>query len=98
MVRSYYNNIIVALLIIEDYLINLKRLFEILKIININLGLLKSFIGFLNVIILGKKIDFFNLNTIPEKFNTIKRLYFLLILKDLKYFLNFISYLRNNIL
>ncbi|KAK1782466.1 hypothetical protein QBC45DRAFT_318770, partial [Copromyces sp. CBS 386.78] len=72
--RNYYNNIIIALFTINNYLTNLKRFFETLRIININFGPSKSFAKFPNVIILSHKIDLFNLNTMPERFNAIKRL------------------------
>ncbi|KAK1777428.1 hypothetical protein QBC45DRAFT_330722, partial [Copromyces sp. CBS 386.78] len=63
-------------------------IFKKLKERNISIRPLKSFYAFLFIIVLGYIINLFRLTTVKEKFNTITKLKFPKILKDLEIFIS----------
>ncbi|KAM7191385.1 hypothetical protein V8F20_009312, partial [Naviculisporaceae sp. PSN 640] len=76
MVDSYYNDLVVVLEILEDYIYNFRAMFIKLYKYNISIGLKKSFIGFLNVIVFNKFVDFFKIIIIKERLVVIEKIKF----------------------
>ncbi|KAK3490214.1 uncharacterized protein B0T23DRAFT_319675, partial [Neurospora hispaniola] len=79
------------------YIRNLTVILEVFKYKNIFIRPSKTFVIFLNILILGKLIDKFLISIIEGKLKTITKLDFPKTLTQLNYFIKFAIYLQKNI-
>ena len=96
--KTYVNDIVVHLNILQKHLVHFKQIFDMLKINNIFIKSKKIFIDYFIVHLLNQKIDFLELIIVEKKLKIISRLFFSTILQLLKTYLNFTSWLRNYVL
>lgn len=62
---------------------------------NVIIILIKTFLGYFNINLLDRKVDFFDIIIIKDKLKIINEIAYLNILKDFKYYFKFMSYLYN---
>ena len=72
-------------------------LFKILIRYNVVISLKKTFLGYLSITLLGRKVDSLGLTISANKLIAISKLFYPYTLDKLKYYLGLIEYLRNYI-
>ena len=70
-------------------MIHLHSMFQRLNFYDISLSLKKFFLNYLTIALLEQKVDVFDFITTTDKLETIVKLHFSYILKNLKIYLNF---------
>ena len=96
-IKVYVNDIVIEAKSLIDYLLNLKSLFELFIKYNILISSMKIFLDYLNINLLKRRINLFDLVIVEDKLEAIKTLKYLITLRVLKYYLDLIDYLRNNV-
>ena len=96
-IKVYINDIVSGIKLFEKYVGNLRELFNILIRYNIVISLKKTFLGYLSITLLGRKVNSLGLATSVDKLTVISKLSYPEILSKLKYYLGLIGYLRNYI-
>ena len=96
-IKVYINDIVIEVRSLINYLLNLKSLFELFVKYNILILSIKIFLDYLNINLLKRRIDLFNLIIAEDKLEVIKIFKYLITLKVLKHYLNLTNYLRDNI-
>ena len=93
----YIDDIIIKSKTLEQHVVHLKRLFQCLIEKRISLKLIKIFIDFFNVTLLDNVINVFELFTIQNRIEIIKKLKFLVTVKQLEHYVNLTKYFKSKI-
>ena len=93
-IRVYVDDIVVFFNTFEKHMTHLHSMFQRLNFYDINLSLKKFFLNYLTIAFLEQKVDVFDFITATNKLETIVKLDFSYILKNLKIYLNFTKWLR----
>ena len=96
-VKDYVDNIVIFLRILLEHISYLRQVFALFKRIEVILKSFKSFLEYLNVQLLGQRVDFFRLSTSAKRLTVINKLRFSIILSALETYLDITKYLRNYI-
>ena len=93
-IRVYVDDIVVFFNTFEKHMTHLHSMFQRLNFYDISLSLKKFFLSYFTIALLEQKIDVFDFITATNKLETIVKLDFSYILKNLKIYLNFTKWLR----
>ena len=93
----YVDNVVIGAKSFADYLANLRSLFKLFVEHNVSISLTKTFLGYLNINLLGRRVDLFGLAIAEEKLEVIRSLKYPKILGDLEHYLGLAGYLRSYI-
>ena len=96
-IKVYVDDIVIEAKSLIDYLLNLKSLFELFVKYNILISSIKTFLEYLNINLLKRRVNLFDLVIAEDKLEAIKTLKYLTTLKVLKHYLDLTNYLRNNV-
>ena len=96
-IKVYVDDIVIETKSLIDYLLNIRSLFELFVKYNILISPTKIFLDYFNINLLERRINLFDLIIAEDKLEAIKTLKYLIILRVLKYYLDLINYLRNNV-
>ena len=91
------NDVVIKAKSLIKHLLNLRSLFELFIKYNISISSIKIFFNYSNVNLFKRCVNFIRFFTIENKLEIIKTIKYLTILKDLKYYLDLINYLRNSV-
>ena len=95
--KGYVDDIVVFSKTLAEHLSHLRQIFALFKRVGVALKATKSFIGYPNVQLLGRRVDSFGLSTPHERLAAISKLKFPLTLAALETYLGMTGYLRNYI-
>ena len=95
--RAYVNDIVVFFRSKKEHEKHLRAVFSVLKDNNISIKLIKTFIDYLSVSLLGQKVDSLDLATAIEKLKTIAKLRFSINLRQLESYLGLTDWMRDYI-
>ncbi|RYC55019.1 hypothetical protein CHU98_g11190 [Xylaria longipes] len=93
----YCDDICVASKEFQEHYRDLYEVLSILRARNISIGPSKTFVGFPDVVVLGRLVDSFGLSTTKERLDALAKLTFPTTLKDLETFLGLTGYMRSNV-
>ena len=93
--RVYMNNIIIFFKTFKKYMKHLRQIFRLFQQKRVSLIFIKSFLNYLFIILLNQRVDNLKLSTFEKKMIIITFLQFSTLLRDLKYFLDLIDWLRH---
>ena len=93
----YINNIVIDLKDLLQHVVYLRQLFKLLMRYNITIASTKIFLNYLNINLLNRRINLFDITTIENKLKIISEIIYLATLGDLEHYLNLIDYLRSSI-
>ena len=93
-VRIYVDDIVVFFNTLEKHMTHLHSMFQRLNFYDINLSFKKFFLNYFTIALLKQKVDVFDLIIATDKLETIVKLNFSYILKNLKIYLNLTKWLR----
>ena len=79
----------------REYIAYLRKLFKLLINYNIAIALVKIFLRYLNINLLKRRVDLFEIAIADDKLKAISEIKYLSILEDLEYYLKLIDYLRS---
>ena len=96
-IKVYVNNIVIEAKSLIDYLLNLRSLFELFVKYNILISSIKIFLDYLNINLLERRINLFDLAIAENKLEIIRALKYSTILRALEHYLDLANYLRDNI-
>ena len=96
-IKIYINDIVIKLKTLEQHVVYFKKLFQYLIKKRISLKLIKAFIDFFNVTLLNNVINVFELFITQNKIEIIKKLKFLITVKQLEHYISFIEYFKSKI-
>ena len=92
--KIYVNDIVIFTSFLQNHIVIFNKVLKRLISFNIYLLSTKSFINYPSVRFFEQRVDILELSTVEEKFTAIIDLVFLQILRQLKYYLGFIKYLK----
>ena len=95
--QAYIDHIICGAKSLPDLLDKLRTLFEIFLAYNISISPTKSYLNYLDIVLLGQRVDSLGLTTSEPKLKAIKLLVYPDTLGALEYYLGLTGYLRNYI-
>ena len=95
--KAYVDDVVTGAKSFADHLSNLRSLFELFVKHNISISPTKTFLGYPNVNLLGRRVDSFGLATAEDKLEAIKALKYPTTLGGLEHYLGLAGYLRDNI-
>ena len=90
-VKTYIDDIVIFNKTLKKHLIYLNKVFQLLNLYNIRLSFKKLYLKYSIVALLKQKINVFNLTIVIDKLTTIFNFQFLIILKNLKTYFDFID-------
>ena len=93
-VRDYIDDIVIFSKSLKEHVQHLHVIFQLFSDLNISLSLKKIFLEYSIVQLFEEKMNAFDLTTVVEKIEVIFKLKFLVNLKELKTYLDFIDWLR----
>ena len=96
-IKVYINDIVIRSETFKQHVVHLRRLFQHLIEKRISLKSIKAFINFLNVTLLDNVINIFELFITQNKIKIIKKLKFLVTVKQLEHYVNLTKYLKSKI-
>ena len=96
-VRTYMNNIVIFNKTLDEHLFHLNIIFQLFKRMNIITKSIKTYLSYFSIALLDQKINNLNFITIEKKLKIIFKLQFLNLFKLLKFYLNLIEWMRNNV-
>ena len=94
---AYVDDVVTGAKSFSEHLANLRQLFELFVEHNISISPTKTFLGYPNVNLLGRRVDSFGLATAEDKLEAIKALKYPSTLGDLEHYLGLAGYLRNHV-
>lgn len=95
--QAYIDNIVCRAKSFLDLLDKLHTLFEIFHTYNISISPIKSYLNYLNVVLLGQQVDSLGFTTLEQKLKAIKLFIYSNTLGALNYYLGLTGYLRSYI-
>jgi len=95
--QAYIDNIITSSKSFPEYLNYLRALFRLLVNYNIVIVFKKTFLGYPDINLLGRRVNSLGITTVKDKLKAISTLNYPSTLKDLEYYLNLIGYLRSSV-
>ena len=93
--KIYMNDIIIFFKILNEHVKHLWKIFQLFQKRRVNLTSIKFYLRYFFIILLRQKMNNLRLSTIVEKIATIISLQFSVSLRELKYFLRLIGWLRH---
>ena len=96
-IKIYIDDVIIKIKSLTNHFFNIQSLFQLFIKYNISISSIKIFLDYLNVNLFKRRINFIKFFIIENKFEIIKIIKYLMILKDLEYYFDLIKYLRNSV-
>ena len=93
----YVDDIVSGAKLLLEYLFQLRQLFQLFVDYNILISPTKTFLGYSNVSLLGRKVDSFGMAIAEDKLKVISQIFYPVTLGDLEYYLGLTGYLRSSI-
>ena len=95
--RAYVDDVVIASKTLDEHVEHLYKVFALFLEKGISVKLIKFYVGYPSVKLLGQRVDSLGLSTAEEKLEAILKLEFPLTLSALETYLGLIGYLRNYI-
>jgi sulfatase maturation enzyme AslB (radical SAM superfamily) len=96
-VKTYINDVVIFSRIMKKHLQHLNEIFKLFRRMNITLKADKTYLRYSFIALLEQRVDSLRLITTSDKLETITKLAFSRLLKNLKTYLDVIDYLRDYI-
>ena len=96
-IKDYVDDIVIFSRTLLKHISHLRQVFALFKRVKVILKLFKSFLEYLNVQLLGQRVNFFELSTSAKRLTIINKLRFSITLSALEIYLDITEYLRNYI-
>lgn len=93
-VKAYIDDVIVRSKTFNDHILHLRKVFTLFTAHNVSIKLSKTFLGYIEVDLLGQRVNSIGLSTAKSKLEAISRLLFPSTLGQLETFLGMTGYLR----
>ena len=97
MAQAYIDDIVSGARSFAEHVANLRQLFTLLVTYNVSISSKKTFLGYLSVNLLGRKVDSLGLATSEDKLVAIRNLSYPITLEKLEYYLGLTGYLRTGV-
>ena len=95
--QAYIDDIVCGSKSLPEHVSHLRRLFKLLVDYNIAIAPTKTFLGYPNINLLGRRVDSFGMATAEDKLKAISQIAYPRTLGDLEHYLGLTGYLRSSV-